>query len=460
VVDDFDRSVQPVADASPTVELPAIWDTKLANGVRLLAVQNKETPTVTIRALFEAGPRDDPADKAGLAALTVALMEESTGELSTAEFSEELERIGARLSVRTGRYETMVSMNVLAKHLGKGMQLMLERLLKPAFTQDDFDRVKDQTIEAIMHGRKSPPALAGRATSAALYGPEHPLSLPAIGLLDTVNNISLEDVKAFYAAHFPQHMSGLLVSTSLPQEETAAALQGFAGLEIAQATREPIGEVPEITGRNIYLVNMPGAAQSSVRATHHSVKYDALGDYHKAGLANFAFGGTSASRINLNLREDKGYTYGARSSFHGGEETGSFLFSSEVNKDATTAVISELFAELERYQAEGMNEDEFEFMRNAIGQSEARQYETPGAKLGLLGNIMRYDLPLNYRTLQKNLLQETDRESLNQLAAKLLPPQNMAIVVVGDQAVIRPELETLGLPITVLDEDGFVVDGG
>ncbi len=408
VIDDFDRSQKPVAGASPTVELPAIWDTRLANGVRLLAVPNEETPTITIRALFNFGPRDEPAGKAGLTALTTALMEESTGDLSTAEFSEELERIGAQLRVATGRYETVITLNVLSKHLDKGIQLMLDRMLMPAFTQGDFDRVKEQTIEIIMHGRKSPQGIANRATNTALYGPLHPLSLPSIGLLQTVETITLEDVKAWYQTHIPYRLNGLLVSTSLPQEDIAKALQGFAGLEISASIREPLKDLARIEGRQIYLVNLPGAAQSSVRATHHSVKYDALGDFQKARLANFILGGTSASRINLNLREDKGYTYGAFSSFHGGAETGSFIFSSEVNKDTTAAAITELLKELETYKAEGMNEEEFEFMRNAIGQSEARQYETPGAKLGLLGNIMRYDLPLNYRSLQKTLLQETD----------------------------------------------------
>jgi zinc protease len=150
VVDNFDRSQRPVPGPARVVELPPISDTRLANGVRVLAVPNTETPTVTVRAMFNAGPLDDPEGKAGLAALTSALMEESTGDLSTAEFSEEMERIGAVVSVTSGRYETSVSLSVLTKHLDKGMQLMLDRLLKPAFTQDDFERVKEQTIEAIM----------------------------------------------------------------------------------------------------------------------------------------------------------------------------------------------------------------------------------------------------------------------------------------------------------------------
>jgi zinc protease len=234
-------------------------------------------------------------------------------------------------------------------------------------------------------------------------------------------------------------------------------LQGFAQLPIEEPVRPVIDELPAIEGRHIYLVNMPGAAQSSVRAMHHSVKYDALGKFHQAGLANFTLGGTSASRINLNLREDKGYTYGAFSSFQGGKDTGSFAFSSEINKDATAPAILELFTELEDYQANGMTEAEFEFMRNAISQREARQYETPTNKLGLVSNILRYDLPLDFRTQQKHLLQETDRETLNRLMAELLDPQNMAIVVVGDEAVIRPDLEELGLPITTLNEDGYPV---
>ena len=173
---------------------------------------------------------------------------------------------------------------------------------------------------------------------------------------------------------------------------------------------------------------------------------------------NYNLGGTFSSRINLNLREDKGYTYGARSGFRGGKELGSFRVSTEVNKESTAASLKEVFKELESYSADGMNEEEYDYMRSAIGQRDALQYETPGRKLGLLGNIMRYDLPLNYRTQQNNILKETDREVLNALANKLIQPENMAIVVVGDEATIREELEELGMPIKLLDEDGFEIE--
>ncbi len=458
VTDSFDRSQQPVPGSNPAVELPAIWDTTLSNNVRVLAVPNSETPTVTVRATFTMGQRDEPAGKAGLTALTASMMGEATLDHSAAEFTEELERIGASVSINPGEYQTTVTVNTLSKHLDKAMALMMERSLKPAFTDEDFARIKSQTIEGLMASRKTPQGLAGRAIESVLYGSTHPLSYPAAGLPSTVEAITLEDVKAYYAAHFPAHLSGVMVSAGLPQADIIAALQGFAALEVTEAYRVPIENLPEIKGRTLYLVNKEGAAQSSLRTAQPSIKYDALGDYYKAGLANFNLGGTFNSRINLNLREDKGYTYGARSGFNGGQEFGSFRVSSEVNKDATAASLTEVINELESFSADGMNEEEYDYMRSAIGQRDALQYETPGRKLRLLSNIMRYELPLNYRTQQNNILKETDREVLNSLANSLIEPDNMAIVIVGDEASIREELEALGMPIKKLDEDGFEIE--
>jgi zinc protease len=458
VADNFDRSQNPTPGTNPSVELPAIWDTSLANKVRVLAVPNEETPTVTVLASFEMGLRDEPAGKAGLTALTAALMGEATTEHTAAEFTEELERIGATITVQPGEYTTTVTVNTLSKHLDTAMVLMQERVLKPDFTQQDFDRIKSQTIEGLMQSRKTAQGLAGRAIGAVLFGQEHPLSYPLGGLPETVENISLDDVKAYYKAHVPAHLAGITVSASLPQADIIAALQGFAEFEVSEVYREAVDELPEISGRRMYLVNKEGAAQSSLRTAQPSIKYDALGDYYKASLMNFTLGGTFNSRINMNLREDKGYTYGARTGFQGSKELGSFRFSSEVNKEATAASITEAINELENYSANGMTEEEYDFMRSAIGQRDALRYETPGRKLGLLNNILHFDLPLNYRTQQNNILRETDHETLNELAGRMIQPGNMAIVVVGDEATIRPELEALGIPITVLDEDGREVD--
>jgi zinc protease len=456
--DDFDRSVQPIPGSNPVVGLPPIWDTRLSNGVRLLAVPNKETPTSVINAVFSMGQRDEPHGKAGLASMTAAMMQEATQAHSAAEFSEALERIGASVGVSSGQYQMTVSLNVLSKHLDEGMALMMERILQPAFLEADFNRIKSQRMESLLQARKSGPSLAGRAIGAVLAGPDHPLSYPGGGLPSTLENINLDDVKAFYAAHIPAHFEGVLVSTSLPQDDIMHSVQGLAELEVSEAYREPIEALPETTGRTIYLVNKEDAAQSSLRMAHPSIRYDALGDFYRASLMNFNLGGTFDSRINLNLREDKAYTYGARSGFSGGPELGSFRVSSEVNKGATAAAITEVITELEKYNGEGMTQNEYQYMQNAIGQRDALRYETPGAKLGLLSQIMRYNLPLDYRRQQQFLLKETERETLNKLALKLIDPDNLAIVVVGDSEIIRPELEQLEMPVILLDEDGELID--
>jgi zinc protease len=457
--DDFDRSIKPQPATNPLVGLPPVHDSSLANGVRLLAVPNDETPTVTISAVFAMGQRDEPAGKAGLASLTAAMMAEATQRRTAAEFSEALERIGASVSVGAGSYDTSITLNVLSKHLAAGMELMLERLLEPAFTQEDFDRLKSQRMESLLQARKSGPALAGRAIDAVLAGPEHPLSYPGAGLPATVSNIRLDDVKAFYAAHIPQHLQGVVASSSLPQEELLEQLGGLENLAVAAAGRAPIDGLPRIEGRTVYLVHKEGAAQSSLRLAHPSLKYDALGDFYLAGLMNFNLGGTFDSRINLNLREDKGYTYGISSGFSGGPELGSFRVSSEVKKEATGAAVSEVLQELENYAAAGMSEAEYAYLQNAVGQSDALRYETPDAKLGLLAEILRYDLPLDYRQRQQALLRETQRETLNALAGRLIDVHNLAVVVVGDVPAIRPQIEALGLPVKLLDEDGYAVPG-
>ncbi|HKJ18244.1 MAG TPA: pitrilysin family protein, partial [Xanthomonadales bacterium] len=453
--DDFDRSVRPRPGHNPVAELPPATDQELANGVRLLAVDNLETPTVTVQALFEMGRRDEPPGKAGLANLTAALMSEATKKRSAAEFSDALDRIGARVSFSSGTYESSISMAVLDRHLDEAVSLMMERLLEPAFNQEDFDRVQAQIFESLIQSRKSGPSLASRATSSVFVGPTHPLSYPSAGLPSTVENLTLEDVKAFYAKYIPSSLKGVLVSTSLPLETVTEAISPLGEFELEVNDRAPLGEPIKPEERTIYLVNKDDAAQTSLRLIHPSIPYDALGEYHQSILANFPLGGTFDSRINLNLREDKGWTYGASTSFSGGPEFGSYRFSAEINKEASVEALVATLEEMENFVENGMTEDEYEYLQNAIGQRDALRYETPGAKLGLLSNVLRYGLPLDYRKQQNQLLKETSRLELNRTAAKMIHPDNIAIIMVGDVEELMPQLEPLGMNIVLLDEEGF-----
>jgi zinc protease len=457
VVDDFDRSVQPEPGINPVVQLPPTWRDELANGVPVLGVHNNETPTTSLQIIFELGQRDEPLGKAGLASMMGSLMNEATEEKTAAEFTEALERIGAGVSVGTGDYETMTNTNTLSKYLPTAMELTMERLLQPAFLPEDFERIKSRNMEGLVQARKSGPTLASRATGAVLYTADSPLAFPNSGLPDTLAAITLEDVKAFYADHLPLRFKGVLVSSNLSQQETMQALSALGELPTAPVERLPLGRPGEFEQQVIYLIDRPDAAQSSVRMVYPSLPFDATGEFYLAGLMNFNLGGTFDSRINLDLREDKGWTYGASTGFSGGREFGNFQFSAEINKEATADAIKAVLGQMQRYASEGMTEEEYQYLQSALGQRDALRYETPGAKLGLLDQVLTYDLPLDYRQMQQRILQETDRETLNQVAAQMLKPEQLAIIVAADVATVQPQLETLGIPIRLMDEDGFRV---
>ncbi len=457
VNDVFDRAIQPVPGVNPVVQLPPVWRDELANGVPVLGVVDLETPTVSLSVSFGLGQRDEPSGKAGLASMMTSLMNEGSETRTAAEFTEALERIGASVGIGSGDYDTSLTMNTLSKHLDEAMALTMERLLQPTFLQEDFDRIKSRNMEGMVQARKSGPTLAGRAVGSILQQAGSPLAFPGSGLPSTLSAITLDDVKAFYASNLPTRIEAVVVSSSLSQQETMAAIAALGELPVQHVERMPLASIDEFPQQVIYLIDRPDAAQSSVRIVHPSLPFDATGDFYLAGLMNFNLGGAFDSRINLDLREDKGWTYGAYTSFRGGPEFGSFQFAAEINKDATADSITETLGHIERFASDGMTEKEYNYLQSSLGQRDALRYETPGAKLGLLDQVLTYDLPLNYRQQQQAMLQETDRETLNLVASRMLKPKQAAIVVAADIATVRPQLEALGIPIKLMDEDGFAV---
>jgi len=211
---------------------------------------------------------------------------------------------------------------------------------------------------------------------------------------------------------------------------------------------------PALASNTLYLIDKEGAAQSEIRIGKRALPYDATGEYYRAGLMNFILGGAFNSRINLNLREDKGYSYGAFSGFNGSEERGSFRAQAGVRTDSTAASITEFLNEINGYQAGGIEADELAFTKSAIGQRDAREYETPFQKLRFLSNILTYNLPDGFVDTQNTILDNITAGEISGLAAKHLKTDEMTVVVVGDKATILPNLQELGFNIVELDEDG------
>ena len=452
--DDFDRSVIPPAGQNPTVTLPSIYRGELENGVRVLGARNVETPTTAISLRVEAGRRDEQLDQLGLAALTAGMLNEATLKSTVEELSDRLQKLGSSIAFAAGDDRTTATVRSLTKNLDQTLAILAEKLTQPKFDATDFARLQAQTLQAIEANKKEASPTADTALRMVLLGADNAIAHPSTGIAATVSALTVADTRGFYASRFSPAAASIVAVSDLDEPTLLAklaVLENWTGPAVAATPLKPF---PATGKAKLYLIDKPGAAQSEIRIGKLSLPFDATGEYYRAGLANFVLGGAFNSRINLNLREDKGYTYGARSGFLGFEDYGLFLAQAGVRTDATAASIVEFEREIRGYAKDGIAAEELQFTKDAIGQRDARAYETPRQKLNFLSLVLTYDLADDFVDQQNAILAEIPAEELNTLAAKHLVMDQMAIVVVGDKAAILPELVELGYEVVYLDAEG------
>ena len=446
-VDTFDRSVQPVAGANPAVDVPALWQTKTDNGIKILGTQSSETPTTAVFIKIPGGFYNEQTSKVGLSSMTASLMSESTQNYTTEEMSNALEKLGSQVSIYADKTHTNVYVSTLTKNLDATLKLVEEKLFRPAFNADDFERNKKQIIQNIQHSMKDAGYLASNTYSKLLYG-DNIAALPSSGTLNSIEAITLDDVQAFYKANFkPQGAQVIIVSDLSEADVEPKVKSALANWQGKGQSFDVDFTEPNVQSNVIYLVDKPGAPQSQIRIGKRDMVEDITGEFFKANLMNFALGGTFNSRINLNLREDKGYTYGARSLFWGDKTSGGFTASAAVRADSTAASITEFTNELNNYAQNGVTDEELMFMRKAINQKDALKYETPNAKLGFLAQILEFDLEPNFVKERNKIVSTISKEEINALAKKHLNAKDMIYLVVGDAKTLRPELEKLGMKV-------------
>lgn len=456
--DDFDRSVMPPAGPNPSVTLPQIWRDELKNGVRVLGALNEETPTTTINLRVRAGQRNESLEQLGLASLTAAMMNEATQRSTNEEISDRLQKLGSSIRFGADNNYTSMSIRSLSKNLDATLAIAAEKLLEPKFDESDFARVKAQTLQAIERSSKEAAATADVVYQQLVLGKNNSISYLNIGNAETVRELTLADVKKFHAEHYSPRIASIIGVSNFAKPELLEKLSVFQSWEGPDVKAVALQPFPATGETKIYLVDKPGAAQSEIRIGKQSLHYDATGEFYRAALMNFVLGGAFNSRINLNLREDKGYSYGARSGFNGQEDYGVFTASAGVRTDATAASIIEFEREIRNYAEGGITEPELTFTRNAIGQRDARSFETPAQKLGFLARILTYDLQDDFVEQQNEILARITQKELNQLAAKHLDMDNMVIVIVGDKQTILPGLQDLGYEIVQLDTNGNTLE--
>jgi len=452
--DDFDRSVIPPAGENPSITLPEIWRDEMANGIKLLGALSTETPTTAISLRIDGGQRHEPLDKLGLARLTSAIMNEATQHSSNEALSDRLQKLGSSVSFGSDNDYTIMGIKSLTRNLDETLKIASEMLLLPKFDPQDFARVKAQMLQAIEQEKKKPGTVADVVFQLKMMGRNNPIAYLNMGTTETAANLMLEDVKQFYTDNYTPKTASVIAVSDLDQSALKKKFEVFADWTGSMPEKVTVNAFPPPDKTRIYLIDKPGAAQSEVIMGKVALPYDATGEFYRAGLANFVLGLDSNSRINLNLREDKGYTYGAQSSFSGLWDFGFFRATASVRTDATAASIQEFEKEIRLYNEEGLTVEELAFTRSAIGQEEARSYETPGQKLGFLSIILTYDLADDFVEEQNSILSNITRKELNTIASKYISMDGMQIIVVGDKSVIQSDLEGLGYEVVDLDVNG------
>jgi zinc protease len=448
--------VKPLPGENPTVKVPDFWSEQFANGLKLIGVRNTEIPSVTLQLSVEAGHYLEGLDKskAGIAQLTADLLDEATEKHTAEELNLELEKLGSSIEISSDKNYITVTISSLLKNLDKTLQIAEEKLFHPKFDAPDFERLKKQQLEAIANQITQPVTIANNIYNKLLYGPDHIMAIPALGTEASVKSLTLEDVKAYYSRYFSPTISSLVAVGDIEKTDLLPKI-GFLKTWAAKDVKLPVfAESPKIDKTRIYLVDKENAPQSEIRIGYMSMPYDATGEYYKSTLMNFVLGGAFNSRINMNLREDKGFTYGARSWFSGDKHPGPFTASAGVRANATDSSVVEFLKELKTYQGRGITDEELVFTKNSIGQNDALKYETPVQKAAFLKRIIVYNLDRDFVNKQNQILKNITKEEINSLAKKNLAVDNMVIIVVGDRKNIRPGLEKLGYEIIELDKDG------
>lgn len=446
-----DRRAPPHAGPPPHAELPRIERERSASGIRVAATRSDATPELLAEFALPSGRVREPLGREGLASLTALMLQEGTKKLSTVELIDAFDFLGASLDIHSDDDETTLRLRVLEKHAERALELLADVLLEPRLGESEFERVREQRRAALRSRRDDPQAVAHDVWSRLYWGRSTALGSASIGDAASLAATSLSDVRGF-------HLASLLAprawrcDAACPGglEQLRAWLAPLEARVLARS--DPRSSNPpanwseptplQRTRARLYVVDRPGAPQSELRVGHPSVPSS-----HPAWLPltalNQALGGVFTSRLNLNLRENKGFTYGVRSGFDGGRRAGAFLVSTSVHTKSTAAALREIERELAGFVS-GPTPEELAFVRSALEQSLARQFESPQARLSFVCGVERLALRDDYPLARLEWLARASASECAELLAAHLRPSELTLLVVGDLAAIGRELADLG----------------
>ena len=443
-----DRSRLPPVGPDPAFAFPRIARHALDNGLQVRTIEHMTVPVVTLVLLIEGGAGSDPPGREGLAAMTADMLDEGTGGLTAIEVSESLARIGAVYDVDVGADATTFMLMTLSRFADRGAALLADLIVRPTLADTDFSRVRQLRLDRLRQMKDLPPAVAERAFLRLMYG-DHPYGHLAIGTAVALSATTVEEVTAFHRDAFRPRAATLVVAGAHSHDDLLAiARRAFddwpdAAGDVA-ALQPPSGQASSSAGR-VVIIPREGAAQSELRIGHLSVARNTPA-YHALLVMNAVLGGQFVSRVNLKLREEKGYTYGARTGFDWRRGIAPFSVQASVHTAATAEAIRDSLGELEAIRGpRPPSADELELAKASLTRGYPRNFETAQQVARSVAQLALYGLPDSYFEEFVPKVNAVTVDQVSRAAEQYIDPARATTLVVGDHAAIAESLGTLGL---------------
>lgn len=439
-----DRSVAPKPGPVPALKVPDIQKRTLSNGLPVWIVELHKVPVVHATLVFKSGAAADPPGKFGIASLTAEMLDEGAGRRDALQIADAVDYLGANLSTSSTSDATFVDLHVPVARLGDALPIMADVALRPTFPQGELQRVREELLTSIVQAEDDPASLIQFAFPRLVFGPQHRYGTMSFGTAASVKGFDLADLRQFHSQHYVPSNAVLIVTgdvtaaTAMSQLE--AAFGTWKGAAVAPAA---VPAATQLTTRQVYLIDKPGAAQSQIRMGWVGVPRSTP-DYFALRVLNTVLGGSFTSRLNQNLREEHGYAYGAGSSFEMRSGAGPFYAAAAVQTDKTSEALTEFFKELDAIRAP-IGGDELEKAKSFLALSLPRSFETTQRLAGSLAQVFVYNLPADYYATYTERVRAVTPADVQRAAERYIQPDKFAVVIIGDRKVIEPGINALNL---------------
>jgi zinc protease len=438
-----DRTRPPKLPDPNPLQLPQVQHFELSNGLKVILMEKHEVPLVQLNVVVKTGTVNDPEDKTGLANITLDMMDEGAGGKSSLEIADAIDFLGAEISTKSGQYYSTVDLHTPLSKFDEALKIMGDIILHPDFPENELERKKKERLTLITQWHDNPSSIAGIAFNKYLYG-NHPFGRIYIGNEKSINSFSTDDLKKFYNEYFKSNNAFVVAVGDIKKDELKSKLDNLLGKWKSGNVKEvSIAEPEQVKKRIIYLIDKPGSAQSVIYIGRIGAKR-LTPDYNSIIVMNTILGGSFTSRLNDNLREQHGYTYGARSRFSFGPVPGNFIAYSSVQTEVTDKSLTEFFKELSRIR-EPIPKEEINRAKNLVALSYPSDFQSVSNIANQIEDMVEYNLPSNYFDNYITQILNVKENEVNAAAEKYIVPDKMIVVVVGDKTKIEDGIKALNL---------------